>query len=140
MTFQSRNFKKDHGGYLFYDGYDNVYATTLKLKPEYWDQHLEYIEDDIMKYLDERKIIYDFHMEVGDRGNVHYHGLTIFHSEKEKKNFQTWFNKKYGMIKQKNVKQYCNEHKCSIAGWYAYCMKTNQANKPLPVNNTVYMF
>jgi len=94
--------------------FDNVEAVTIKLKPLWW-QYKAHFETDFAKYCDARCIEYYLIDELGEGGNLHYHGIIGFPFDAARRKFQSWFNRYYGHVKKST--------KFEAQGWCRYMEK-----------------
>lgn len=99
---------------------DNVYPVTLMFKDKYWQEN--FLMESMMKvYCRKRNIDFALCFEVGQRDNLHCHGIMIYPNEIIKKRFQTWFNK-IGKVYHSPKGYGYNEGE----KWKTYCFKKNR--------------
>lgn len=122
---------------------DNFYPVTLKPCKELWNKEaLTIMVARIASYCLDRKIEYYLMKEVGSSNNTHYHGMLGFPSEKVRKNFQTWFNKNFGLIKTSEKPQSFDDNfidMCQLGRWYDYIHKASK-DKELSGTDIDYIF
>lgn len=109
---KSQDYTEDQCAMLLQ--YDNCEAITLKPSPMFWP-YAQQLEDDLQTVFP--NYCYDWYLvrETGQGGNVHYHGLATFRSDKKRKAFQVYFNRNFGKYKQST--------KGDVIGWVRYFTK-----------------
>lgn len=97
---------------------DNSTALCVTLKPKPSDDKTfpdKYeIYGHFADYCKRNQIDYYFQKEVA--GQVHYHGIMNFPTQKQRKNFQKWYNRNYGFF---NV----SDRSGDLMNWYLYVHK-----------------
>lgn len=123
---------------------DSFHPITLMPRAEFWVQpELDKMVTNMCKYMLDRKMEFYMLQEVGEKGNLHFHGI-IGCYDMPLKNLQVYFNKKYGKFyKGQKVKSFDIDNQeyyspKSIDGWYDYVHKDVQ--KGVNPSDIPYMF